>query len=128
MSSGSYRDRATLERSETTNLRGVQQRSWSTLLHRLPVQVETATAARLERLFPVGDGGGRIEGVQTHVVSVRGRIPVRLRDRLVWHDVASGATPPAPYLSGDRFLEVVALHTIGARRDVTVMGCEERER
>jgi hypothetical protein len=127
MSAGRYRDRATLETPTTTNVRGVQQRSWAASLTRVPVQVETATAARLERLFPVGDGG-RIESVQTHVVSVRGRIPVRLKDRWVWHDPASGTAPDAPYAPGDRFLEVTAIHTLGARRDVTVMGCEERER
>lgn len=124
--SGRQRDRVTLERAIATNTRGVQQRSWGVVEHRLPALVETATATRLERLFAVGDGG-RIEGVQTHVVEIQSALPVQLHDRFVWHDPTSRAAPEG-YEVGDRFLEVTAVVANGTRRDHVVCGCEERER
>lgn len=118
MNVGRFRDRATLQRATVTNVRGVQQRAWdTTIIARAPVEVETAAGDRLERVFGIGVGAERIEGVQQHLVTVRAPMDVRLTDRWIWHSHR-----------GDIPLEVTAVRDAGALREFVICACEERER
>lgn len=118
LDAGRFRDRATLKRATVTNVRGVQKRAWdTTIASRVPVQVDTATSDKIERIFGIGLGADRIEGVQQHVVTVRSPLSVQLTDQWIWHSHR-----------GDVTLEVTAVRDVGPFRECVACGCEERHR
>lgn len=127
----------TVRRLVRTNDVGIEKRHWTVVgPPRQPGLVENgasdprrATPDRLERLF-AAQAGGVLEGVQLHLVTVRGPQDVRLTDQVVWH---TGTTQPPPeayddLLPGDRVIEVTAVRAAGRQDQWVLIAGEERER
>lgn len=114
MNVGHFRDRGTLMRRSTVNDGGAQVSTFTPVLPvRVPCQVESPTAARVERIF-----GGQVTPTATHLVTLRAWTTVRLSDQFIWHD-AQAAT--------NRTLDIVGRQPIGGpMRPYLVLACEER--
>lgn len=111
MIAGRLNARITLQRGVTVSDGGAATTTYSTTASRVPADVQTATASRVERLF-----GSRVTEVTSYVITVRSGFDIDMQDRLVWHQTATQ----------DVTMEVVGIALTGPRKDVTVLLAESR--